>query len=131
MLLLILLVGFLRLQQKEGSSAYEAEQVAEAKAILKPFILRRTKEDVELDLPGKTNHVEFVRMNYMQEELYKKMISRYSKEKRDLSEVEHEHTDGLEALHQMRKLANHPLLIRNIFTREKLPEIARDLISVR
>ena len=94
MLLLILLVGFLRLQQKEGSSAYEAEQVAEAKAILKPFILRRTKEDVELDLPGKTNHVEFVRMNYRQEELYKNMISRYSKEKRDLSDrvtrLEHE-----------------------------------------
>ncbi|GAU91586.1 hypothetical protein RvY_03813 [Ramazzottius varieornatus] len=114
---------------KEGSSAYEAEQVVEAKAILKPFILRRTKEDVELDLPAKTNHVEFVRMNRKQADMYKNMVSRYSKEKRDELNQEYELTDGLEALHQMRKLANHPLLIRNIFTKEKLPEIARDLIS--
>jgi hypothetical protein len=38
---------------------------------------------------------------------------------------------GLEALHQLRKLANHPVLVRHIFTKAILPELAADLIRVR
>jgi len=38
---------------------------------LKPFILRRTKEDVEIELPEKMEHIVWVAMNERQEQVYK------------------------------------------------------------
>ncbi|XP_055353928.1 SWI/SNF-related matrix-associated actin-dependent regulator of chromatin subfamily A containing DEAD/H box 1 homolog [Paramacrobiotus metropolitanus] len=114
---------------KEGNSPYEAQQIVEAKAILKPFILRRTKEDVALELPGRTATVERVPMSASQKALYEKMVRRYSKEIVVGDNGEEEYGEGgLAALHQMRKLANHPLLSRSIFSDDRLPTLAADLV---
>lgn len=73
-------------------------------------------------------------MSSSQKELYEDMVRRYSKEVKQpngiVSDAPEYKDSGLAALHQLRKLANHPLLIRNIFDDDMLPDLARDLVRV-
>ena len=87
------------------------EQLA---AMIKPFILRRTKEQVEPDLPGLTENVHYCEMSDAQRSLYE------SKKSETRNQILEMMTSGnrsrwkinvLQSLMQLRLLANHPMLI--------------------
>lgn len=54
--------------------SFEKEQIAQAKRIMKPFVLRRLKKDVLKDLPKKTEIKLVVDLAPTQEEQYKELV---------------------------------------------------------
>ncbi|XP_046393436.1 SWI/SNF-related matrix-associated actin-dependent regulator of chromatin subfamily A containing DEAD/H box 1 homolog [Ischnura elegans] len=138
-------------------SKFEREQVRRAKEIMRPFFLRRLKQDVLQDLPKKTEQVCYVPLAESQKQLYDNLIGKYSKEAEEIvshldeeqvinedlddeepapkkprkSKTEKEApkpqgtvTSGMSIMMQLRKLANHPLLVRNIYKDEIINEMA-------
>ena len=92
-------------------SKRELEQLAED---LKPFILRRTKEQVLPDLPPKTEQVLLSEMGDEQREIYDRVRLRYQASL--MEEVEKKGVGGsaiqvLEALLRLRQVACHPALV--------------------
>ncbi|MDP4282060.1 MAG: DEAD/DEAH box helicase [Bacteroidota bacterium] len=94
---------------------HDAEKV---KSLISPFILRRTKQFAEPDLPPLTTNDIYCEMNPEQESLYEKEKSAVRNE--ILEQLE---TSGspqtsimvLKALIRLRQIANHPLLIEHDF----------------
>ena len=82
---------------------------------MKPFVLRRLKADVLKDLPKKSDEVIICSMFKKQKEMYENLITKFSTEANENREV-----DGIGMMMQFRKLANHPLLIRNYYEEDKL-----------
>ncbi|XP_052741588.1 SWI/SNF-related matrix-associated actin-dependent regulator of chromatin subfamily A containing DEAD/H box 1 homolog [Bicyclus anynana] len=58
--------------------AFEQSQITQAKRIMKPFVLRRLKNDVLQDLPKKTNHTILCPMSEKQQRQYKELIAGFS-----------------------------------------------------
>lgn len=58
------------------SEEYRAQTIASLHAILKPFLLRRVKTDVELTLPKKREYLLYAPLTDMQKELYLKIQSK-------------------------------------------------------
>ncbi|XP_014250839.1 SWI/SNF-related matrix-associated actin-dependent regulator of chromatin subfamily A containing DEAD/H box 1 homolog isoform X2 [Cimex lectularius] len=106
-------------------SAFEEEQIDLAKRIMKPFVLRRLKDDVLKDLPEKTSTVIFVPLEEEQQEKYDNML----KELKEWAETKEEGFSVLSSFMQLRKLANHPLTCRFHFQEEVLKDIADRLAS--
>ncbi|XP_078044960.1 SWI/SNF-related, matrix-associated actin-dependent regulator of chromatin, subfamily a, containing DEAD/H box 1 [Augochlora pura] len=101
---------------------FEQEQVKNAKQIMKPFVLRRLKSEVLRDLPQKSERVIRVPMTEKQQKMYRNLIAEFSAEADQSSEV-----NGIGMMMQLRKLANHPLLVRDYFNESKLKLIASRL----
>ena len=73
--------------------------------VLRPYLLRRLKKDVEKQMPGKYEHVEFCRLSKRQRELYDGFLSR--------ADTKHTLASGnymsiINCLMQLRKVCNHP-----------------------
>ncbi|XP_074084158.1 SWI/SNF-related matrix-associated actin-dependent regulator of chromatin subfamily A containing DEAD/H box 1 isoform X2 [Macrotis lagotis] len=100
----------------EEQSIYEKERIAHAKQIIKPFILRRVKEEVLKQLPPKKDCVELCAMSEKQEQLY---LGLFNKMKKSINGMEKSSEMG-NVMMQLRKMANHPLLHRQYYTAEKL-----------
>ncbi len=92
----------------------DEEKARKLQALIKPFILRRTKEQVATELPPKTEHLFYCQMSEEQAEVYENVKSEYRNEL--LKSLE----DGtfaksqmqvLQGLIKLRQIANHPLLI--------------------
>ncbi|XP_018603706.1 SWI/SNF-related matrix-associated actin-dependent regulator of chromatin subfamily A containing DEAD/H box 1b isoform X1 [Scleropages formosus] len=111
------------MKSSEEQSSFERDRIAQARLIMKPFILRRVKSEVLKQLPAKEEQVEFCPMSVKQEELYdalfKKLKGSTTGEKRDLCNV----------MMQLRKMANHPLLHRQYYTQEKLADMSRLMLK--
>ncbi|XP_066500643.1 SWI/SNF-related matrix-associated actin-dependent regulator of chromatin subfamily A containing DEAD/H box 1A isoform X2 [Hoplias malabaricus] len=107
----------------EEESSFHKERIAQAKLIMKPFILRRVKTEVLKQLPPKLEKVEMCPMTESQQQLYDKLFSRLkntvSGEKRELCNV----------MMQLRKMANHPLLHRQYYTTEKLAAMSQAMLK--
>ncbi|XP_017570277.1 SWI/SNF-related matrix-associated actin-dependent regulator of chromatin subfamily A containing DEAD/H box 1A isoform X2 [Pygocentrus nattereri] len=110
-------------KSSEEESTFHKERIAQAKLIMKPFILRRVKSEVLKQLPPKVEKIEMCPMSDAQQQLYDKLFSRLKKtvsgEKRELSNV----------MMQLRKMANHPLLHRQYYTTEKLAAMSRAMLK--
>lgn len=119
-----------------GRTQFERERIEQAKRIMRPFVLRRLKCDVLKDLPKKKEEVVRVKMTADQAKLYQRLVDSF---KREIKEHSHEildddssfamdaHDDpkkGAGMLMAMRKLANHPLLVLNLYTKDKLKKMA-------
>ncbi|KAL0271915.1 UNVERIFIED_CONTAM: hypothetical protein PYX00_005064 [Menopon gallinae] len=117
---------------KESLPRFEQEQVAQAKRIMQPFVLRRLKKDVLKDLPTKTEEVVYCAMEKRQQTKYNDLITMFSKkaEKRELKE-EIDEVSGMTMMMDLRKLSNHPLLIRDIYDEKKLERMAKILSKER
>merc|ERR1719228_298482 len=120
---------FPKSQEESERTNYEKDRIAHAKRIMKPFFLRRLKADVLTDLPQKEGVVEKVPMSERQSAIYYEMVQNYKNraakiEDRDAAE------SGIGMLMNLRKVANHPLLIRNQYTDKKL-EILATLLKTR
>ena len=69
---------FSEVQGKEGHREYMSRErqrrtIASLHAILKPFLLRRVKNDVETNLPKKREYILYAPMTNEQQEIYKKI----------------------------------------------------------
>ncbi|KAK0625480.1 SNF2 family N-terminal domain-containing protein [Bombardia bombarda] len=73
--------------------------------VLRPYLLRRLKADVEKQMPAKYEHVEFCRLSKRQRELYDGFLSR--NETRETLESGN-YMSIINCLMQLRKVCNHP-----------------------
>ncbi|XP_077417636.1 SWI/SNF-related matrix-associated actin-dependent regulator of chromatin subfamily A containing DEAD/H box 1A isoform X2 [Vanacampus margaritifer] len=111
------------MKSQEDQSQFEKERISEAKRIMKPFILRRVKNEVLKQLPNKEEKVEFCSMSEKQQVLYQalwtKLKASTTSEKRELTNV----------MMHLRKMANHPLLHRQYYTTEKLKAMSKLMLK--
>ncbi|XP_054895897.1 SWI/SNF-related matrix-associated actin-dependent regulator of chromatin subfamily A containing DEAD/H box 1A isoform X2 [Poeciliopsis prolifica] len=111
------------MKSHEEQSRFERDRITQAKLIMKPFILRRVKNEVLKQLPAKEEKIEFCSMSEKQQVLYeallKKLKSTTIGEKRELCNV----------MMQLRKMANHPLLHRQYYTTEKLKAMSKLMLK--
>ncbi|VDM20281.1 unnamed protein product [Wuchereria bancrofti] len=110
------------LEAKNGA-LYEADKIEQAKAILKPYILRRLKADVLSYLPKKKDRVIKCQMIREQKEIYTDLIREF----RLLESNGEKYTSS--PLMQLRQVANHPLLYRRLYDDDKVIQIAEILCS--
>ncbi|CAN6867489.1 hypothetical protein Bca4012_043331 [Brassica carinata] len=120
---------------KKLLNAEDTELITRMKSILGPFILRRLKSDVMQQLVPKIQRVEYVHMEKKQEDTYKEAIEDYraASQARVLKLSSKSLAKALPKRQisnyftQFRKIANHPLLIRRIYSDEDVIRIARKL----
>lgn len=93
----------------------EEDKAHKLQAIIKPFVLRRTKEQVASELPPKTEQVFYCDMSEDQAAYYEKVKSAYRND--ILQDMDAQGNRGkkqiqiLQGLTKLRQLANHPLMI--------------------
>ncbi|XP_061438990.1 SWI/SNF-related matrix-associated actin-dependent regulator of chromatin subfamily A containing DEAD/H box 1 isoform X3 [Rhineura floridana] len=109
----------------EEHNIYEKERIVHAKQIIKPFILRRVKDEVLKQLPPKKDIIEWCEMSEKQEKLYQDLFSCLKK-----SIDSHEKNSEMgNVMMQLRKMANHPLLHRQYYTSEKLKVMSKLMLK--
>ncbi|CCG25940.1 Swr1 protein [Candida orthopsilosis Co 90-125] len=88
--------------------------------VLRPYILRRLKKDVEKQMPGKYEHIVYCRLSKRQRYLYDDFMSR-AKTKETLASGNF--LSIINCLMQLRKVCNHPDLfeVRPIVTSFSMP----------
>ncbi|XP_077268136.1 SWI/SNF-related, matrix-associated actin-dependent regulator of chromatin, subfamily a, containing DEAD/H box 1 isoform X2 [Temnothorax americanus] len=101
---------------------FEREQVKNAKEIMRPFVLRRLKVEVLRDLPNKKDEIIRCALIEKQQSMYNKLVAQFSAEASEITDV-----NGTGMMMQLRKLANHPLLVRDYYDEKKLKTIASRL----
>ncbi|NXL44539.1 SMRCD regulator, partial [Podilymbus podiceps] len=109
----------------EERSMYEQERIVHAKQIIKPFILRRVKDEVLKQLPPKKDVIELCAMSEKQEQLYSDLVNKLKK----TVHSGEKNTDTGNAMMQLRKMANHPLLHRQYYTTEKLKRMSKLMLK--
>lgn len=111
--------------EPSGPDDIELNQIEQAKSIMKPFLLRRLKKDVLTFLPPKVTEIVNIKMTETQRQKYLAVVEEYKSEKK-IAEAER-NVSGMTVLMDMRKLANHPLLMRFYFTDDKVRAMAKAL----
>ncbi|XP_044759233.1 SWI/SNF-related matrix-associated actin-dependent regulator of chromatin subfamily A containing DEAD/H box 1 homolog [Coccinella septempunctata] len=106
---------------------FEKEQIEKAKRIMKPFVLRRLKQDVLKDLPTKTDHVIPVPMAPTQKEQYESLVASYQAANIERKENDEVPLNSMTMMTDLRKLSNHPLLLRYHYDYTQVEEIAKRL----
>jgi len=107
-------------QDDSERTHYEKDRIAHAKRIMKPFFLRRLKVDVLTDLPDKVTSVEKVPMSQRQSEIYYQMVKDYKDRAAKMAATGEAADSGIGMLMNLRKTANHPLLVRDQYDDRKL-----------
>ena len=105
----------------DSLDAETLETVAKLHTLLRPFILRRLKSEVETQLPGKFEHVVYCRLSKRQRFLYDEFMSRASTREALTSGG---YLGVVNTLMQLRKVCNHPDLfevrpVRTSFAMER------------
>jgi len=99
----------------------DEEKSRKLQALIKPFVLRRTKKQVAGELPEKTEQLFYCRMSEEQAEYYENVKSEY---RNALLEALEDGTyvktqiQVLQGLTKLRQIANHPLLVDEGFEGE-------------
>ncbi|ODT98909.1 MAG: hypothetical protein ABS79_05165, partial [Planctomycetes bacterium SCN 63-9] len=103
---------FKKFSSGTGAGLDESERQLLAKA-LKPFILRRTKQQVVDDLPDKTEQTLYCDMDPEQRKLYDELRAHYRDAllRKDAAELDRSKIEVLEALLRLRQASCHPGLI--------------------
>ncbi|KZV49370.1 protein CHROMATIN REMODELING 19 [Dorcoceras hygrometricum] len=121
---------------KKLLNAEDRDLISRMKSILGPFILRRLKSDVMQQLVPKTQKVEYVLMGKQQEDAYQEAIENYrtashSRVTRSSETCRHDIASILPRrqisnyFFEFRKIANHPLLVRRIYTDDDIVRFAK------
>ncbi|KAK9887995.1 hypothetical protein WA026_000284 [Henosepilachna vigintioctopunctata] len=113
--------------QADGDAVptFEKEQVEKAKRIMKPFVLRRLKQDVLQDLPMKTDHIIHTPMAPTQKEQYEELVASYQEANLEAKETDGTPLNSMTMMTELRKLSNHPLLLRYHYDYGQVQEIAK------
>lgn len=91
----------------EGNEKYNKAIIEKLHKVLRPFLLRRLKSEVEKQMPKKYEHVEMCRLSKRQRFLYDDFMSRaQTKEKLASGNM----LGVINVLMQLRKVCNHPNL---------------------
>ena len=101
--------------EKEGDEV----KAKELRKIIKPFLLRRTKEEVAKELPRLTEKIIYCDMTEEQAEYYETIKSEYRNnilDSVDTKGFEKSKFSILQGLSKLRQLANHPSLIDEQYT---------------
>ena len=98
----------------------EAKQriIGQLHKILRPFMLRRLKADVEKSLPPKSETILFTGLSVVQKDLYKKILMR---DIDTINGTQGSRTAILNIVMQLRKCCNHPYLFAGIEDRTQDP----------
>ncbi|MGY4383217.1 superfamily II DNA or RNA helicase [Pedobacter sp. UYP24] len=92
----------------------DEEKAKKLQAIIKPFVLRRTKEQVAAELPSKTEQIFYCNMSEDQAACYEKTKSAYRNDllsSMDDVSFKKKQVQLLQGLTALRQLANHPVMI--------------------
>ncbi|KAL6505917.1 Protein CHROMATIN REMODELING 19 [Orobanche hederae] len=123
---------------KKLLNAEDRDLIGRMKSILGPFILRRLKSDVMQQLVPKMQKIEYVRMEKQQQDAYNEAIENYraSSQARMMKSSETCLHDVARILPrrqisnyflEFRKIANHPLLVRRIYSDDDVVHFAKIL----
>ncbi|CAL5398674.1 unnamed protein product [Camellia sinensis] len=123
---------------KKLFNSEDRDLISRMKSILGPFILRRLKYDVMQQLVPKIQQVEYVEMEKQQHDAYNAAIEEYRAATRarvlKFSVDDSNNAVGILPQRQIsnyfvqfRKIANHPLLVRRIYTDEDVVRFAKKL----
>jgi non-specific serine/threonine protein kinase len=119
------LLGSMDFFKKEFASPIESEDDEETarllRALVYPFILRRTKEQVAPELPPRSERVLYTEMTSRQNKLYTKTRERYRAELLgliDSSGMNDARMKILEGLLRLRQIAIHPALVEPTYRSE-------------
>ena len=92
----------------------DEDKARKLQALIKPFVLRRTKEQVAPELPPKTENLFYCQMSEEQAAVYEKVKSEYRNELlKSLEDGTFAQTQiqVLQGLIKLRQIANHPIMI--------------------
>lgn len=116
-------------------------KIQQVKDIMNPFVLRRLKTQVLKELPTKSENIITCSMPERQRTEYDKLLNYYKKRNQEFLQKkalqENAGKKGLQIkgdsiikiLMEMRKLANHPLLMRLLYTDDKLEKMAHLIVK--
>jgi SWI/SNF-related matrix-associated actin-dependent regulator of chromatin subfamily A member 5 len=106
-----------------GDTEVKQRMISQLHKLLRPFMLRRLKADVEKSLLPKSEIILFTGMSEVQRNLYKNILRRNIDEINNLngSNSEQSRTAILNIVMQLRKCCNHPYLFPNIEDRSQHP----------
>jgi len=98
------------------AQAQRSQVISKLHSLLRPFMLRRIKSDVEIGLPGKMEVIMYAHMTPLQKELNEKLLDRtlidsLTEKAKDSGMVRGMAGKLNNLLMQLRKVANHPDLI--------------------
>ena len=99
----------------------DEEKALKLQSMIKPFILRRTKQQVASELPPKIEHLYYSDMSVAQEKVYEETKSYYRNELlKIISEqgVGRSHIQLLQGLNKLRQIANHPAMVDSEYNEE-------------
>lgn len=113
----------------------DEDQQNKLRKLIRPFILRRTKDEVARDLPLRTEQTIYCEMNSEQKELYeteKSAVRNQILENVDHLGVNKSAIIVLQGLTRLRQIALHPTLVKDDYQGEsgKFNEILRNLSSL-
>ncbi|TKC05100.1 DEAD/DEAH box helicase [Pedobacter frigoris] len=97
----------------------DEDKARKLQAIIKPFVLRRTKEQVAAELPSKTEQIFYCNMSEDQAAYYEKTKSAYRNDllsSMDDGTYAKKQVQLLQGLTALRQLANHPAMIDESYT---------------
>lgn len=108
----------------EGNTGRNDDVIKRLHGIIRPFILRRLKKDVETQMPGKFEHIVKCTLSRRQMTLYEEFLSRSST--RQALRKGGNFLGMMNVLMQLRKVCNHPDLFepRSVITPFVLPSLS-------
>ncbi|GAA4314827.1 hypothetical protein GCM10023149_11130 [Mucilaginibacter gynuensis] len=113
----------------------EEDKARRLQALIKPFVMRRTKEQVATELPPKTENLFYSKMSEEQAEVYEKIKSEYRNEL--LKSIEDgtyakQQIQVLQGLIKLRQIANHPIMIDDDYEGDsgKFEDVVHTLANV-
>jgi SNF2 family DNA or RNA helicase len=133
------LLGSLAFFKKEFTIPIEKrnqqEKEEKLKTLINPFILRRKKDEVALELPPVSEQVIYCSMTDEQRKFYeseKSIIRNLIFEKIENQGIEKTSMIVLQGLTRLRQIANHPLLVDEEYSEEsgKFNEVSRNIQNI-
>lgn len=92
----------------------DEEKAQKLQVLIKPFVMRRTKEQVATELPPKTENIFYSKMSEDQADIYEQTKSDYRNEllkSLETGDYSKSPIQMLQGLTKLRQIANHPLMI--------------------
>lgn len=93
------------------NSALQKESNDKLKMLVSPFILRRKKQDVLIELPDKQVQQVFCKLTPVQEKMYLQILENVKNRYLDTENIGRNYIHILAALTKLRQICNHPHLV--------------------
>ncbi len=105
------------IKEFKTDSAEQKESTEKLKMLVSPFILRRKKNDVLIELPDKQVQHVFCKLTLVQEKMYLQILEQVKNRYLETDSVGRNYIHILAALTKLRQICNHPHLVDKEFNR--------------